>query len=266
MFDPSQDRPLAGSGRPPGPEDLTGSDPLLLHPGGQLRTLLSMLDAVEITVVDVLSHLADRVTELLPAVDGACVALAAGARRERVATARFAAAVEELEESLGEGPHLDAVARQRSVRSGELAQEARWPRLAAASRTQPVRSVLVLPLRTPAGPVGTLSAYAFAPDAFDDRTRQLGVRLATTAARTVRDALVLDRARRLTSDRYLSTAGRAAVDAAIEVLMRENGVAAEQAYGVLQLLGRTERDDLVTVARAIVAAGDTSGTTSPHSA
>lgn len=257
VLDPSQERPSGAVSPPSGYSGAERPEHSALQPGLQARSLLTMVGAVEVTVADALVHIAERAAATLPAADAACAAAeGAAGRRERAATAAVAADLLALQEDLGEGPSLEAAARRRPVVSSDLAADPSWPGLAAAVPAGAVRSVLVLPLLAPSGVIGTLTLCAFASSAFDDRSRQLGVRLASSAAQTLRHALVLDQARRLTAQRHLRGSSRKAVDRATAVLMEENGVGAEEAYGVLQLLGRTEQDDLVTVARAIVAAED----------
>lgn len=255
VLDPSQERPSAPGGPPaagPGPGE---PEPATLQLGPQFRSLLTMLGAVEVTVADALAHVAESAAAALPMADGACVAVR-GSGGRTVCASTAAAELQELQDDLGEGPCVDAAAGRRPVLTGDLPADPRWPALAASLRQSAVHSVLAFPLLGPADVLGTLSLCAAARSAFDDRSRQVGVRLATSAARTVGHALVLERTRRLTAERHLGVRDRAAVDRAIAVLMEENGVGADEAYGVLQLLGRTEHEDLVAVARAIVAAED----------
>lgn len=226
-----------------------------LQPGRQYRSLLSMVGGVEGTVADSLAHVMERAAHALPVADGVCVAVEGlDGRRRRVATADVVAELDDLQEDLREGPCVEAVARRRPVVSADLLSDPSWPSLAASLGEGTVHSVLVVPLLAPYGVIGTLAMYAFVRSAFDDRSRQLGVRLAASAAQTVRHALVLERVRRLTFQWHLGSPDRVPIRRAIAVLMEENGVGRDEAYAVLQLLGRTEHDDLVAVARAIVAA------------
>ncbi len=255
MVDPSE-RPSSGHGRlSAGRPEPTRFEWDALEPGAQFRSLLGMVGAVEVTVADALAHVAERAAHALPVADGACVAVEGlDGHRQRVVTADRVAELDDLQKNLSEGPCVEAAARRRPVISADLPADPSWPGLTAALPEGALRSVLVVPLLGPSGVLGTLALYAFARSAFDDRSRQLGVRLAASAARTIRRALLLERVRRLTSQWHLASADRAPIGRAISVLMEEYEVGPDQAYAVLQLLGRTEHDDLVTVARAIVAA------------
>jgi GAF domain-containing protein len=214
-----------------------------------------MVAAAELTLVDVLRHVAGEAAGRLPAADGVLVAARRhDDSRELVATTDLAAAVDELQLGLREGPVLDAVASRGVVVSPDLARDDRWPRLAGSLGTSGLHSALCVALTADDVPLGTVSVYAREPDAFDERARELAVRLATSAGSTVGDVLVLDRLRRLTLQLHLEGSDSTAVDEAIAVLMEENGVGTDEAIAVLQMLGRTEHEDLVVVARAIVAA------------
>jgi transcriptional regulator with GAF, ATPase, and Fis domain len=254
VFDRSDDQPgtgdggLARSAAPP-------PDELGWPPDQALSSLLDMVAAAELTLADVLRHVAEEAADRVPGADAVlAVVRRADDTREAVHTDELAVAVDELQRGLREGPVLDAVAHRDAVVSGDLSQETRWPALARSVGTSPVRSALCVPLLVEGVAVGALSLYARAVAAFDDAARQRAVRLAASAGPTVGDVLVLDRARRLTLQLHLGGADRAAVDEAITVLMEENGVGADEALAVLETLGRTEHEDLVEVARAIVAA------------
>lgn len=227
---------------------------------GQLASLLGLVAAAELSLVDVLRHLAEEAAAPLPATAGVVVALRRpDGRRERVATAEPGLAVDDLQLGLREGPVLDCTAERRASSSTDLTTDGRWPRLAGATGVLEggVRSALCVPLVVDGVPLGTLSAYATAEQAFDDQTRRRVVRRAAAAGPTLADVLVLDQARRLTVQLHLGGRDRHAVEEAIGVLMEENGVGREEALAVLQLLGRTEHEDLGAVARAVVAARTT---------
>ena len=254
VFDRSEDPAVPAAG---GVTEAHGSRPE--EPGWppveELRSLLEMVAATELTLVDVLRHVADQATSQLPRADGVVVAVRRqDDSREVVATSDLAATADELQLGLREGPVLDALASRSVVSSPDLTQEDRWPRLAGSIGTSGVRSAVCVPLGGPEVTLGTLSLYAGAANAFGHDARRLAARLARSAAPTVADVLVLDRARRLTLQLHLDGSDRSAVDEAIAVLMEENGVGTDEALAVLEMLGRTEHEDLATVARAIVAA------------
>src|SRR3954471_14062809 len=224
VFDRSDDQPPTGDGGL-ARSDASPREGLGWPPDQALSSLLDMVAAAELSLADVLRHLAEEAADRLPSADAVlAVVRRADDSREAVHTDELAVAVDELQRGLREGPVLDAVAHRDVVVSGDLSQETRWPALARSVGTSPVRSALCVPLLVDGVAVGALSVYARAVDAFDDAARQRGVRLAASAGPTIGDVLVLDRARRLTLQLHLGGADRAAVDEAITVLMEENGV------------------------------------------
>jgi hypothetical protein len=253
VFDRSDDpaAPAAGGvvqSDGPQPKDPAGPS------GQQLRALREMVAAAEPSLVDVLRHLADQAAERLPGTDGVLVAVRRhDGSRAVVATSELAASADQLQLGLREGPVLDALADRSVMGSADLTGEDRWPRLARAAEASGVRSALCVPLGEDV-PLGTLSLYARAPDVFGDAAYRKAARLAGSASPSIADVLVLDRARRLSLQLHLDDADRAAVDEAIVVLVEENEVGTDEAIAVLQMLSQTEHEDLVTVARAIVAA------------
>jgi len=224
-------------------------------PAVPLEPLIALVGAAELTVADVLRHLGDQAADELVAADAVLMTVnRRSGGREVVATAELALATDELQRGLREGPVLDAVAAGQPVGSDDLSVDRRWPRLAGALGTLEVRSALCLPVELDGGDAATLSLYAQDIAAFDERTHQVAGRLAARAATAVGDALVLERTRRLMVELHLQGVDRRVVEDAVTVLMEENGVGAEEALAVLQMLGRTEDEDVATVARAVVAA------------
>ena len=253
MFDRSDDPAVPAAGGVVEADGPQYEDPAR-PPVHQLRSLLEMVATAELTLVDVLRHLAEQTAERLPETDGVLVAVRRhDGSREVVATSELAVTADELQLGLREGPVLDALAGGDVVGSADLAGEDRWPRLASAVEASGVRSALCVPLGEGLA-LGTLSLYARAPDAFDHAARRVAARLGRSAGPAVADVLVRDRARRLTLQLHLDAADRAAVDEAVAVLMEEEGVGTDEAVAVLQMLRQTEHEDLVAVARAIVAA------------
>ena len=247
-FDDHAEAGPAGGPEPASPESAERA--------GQLASLLEMVAAAELSLVDVLRHLAEEASSGLP--EGAGVVVAArrpDGRRELVASTGAARAVDALQLGLREGPLLDCTVERHQVASPDLTGDERWPRLAGSAGAVDggMRSALCVPLVVDGVPLGTLSAYAPVEQAFDERAGRRLVRLAAAAGPPVADVLVLDQARRLTFQLHLQGSDRGAVDEAIGVLMEENGVGTEEALAVLQMLGRTEHEDLAVVARAIVA-------------
>ena len=74
-----------------------------------------------------------------------------------------------------EGPCLSSTGQHHTVHVRDLAQETRWPNFRAeALDSTPVRSIMGFPLFVNGKSMGALNVFAEHPNAFDERTRQLG--------------------------------------------------------------------------------------------
>jgi GAF domain-containing protein len=116
-------------------------------------------------------------------VTGAAVSLASDSARSTVcATDDVGDWLEELQDSVGEGPRVEAQREGRSVLVGDLAQaDARWPGFTPGAWDFGVRAVFVLPLRMGALQLGVLALYRTEPGSLGGGQRQ-DVRVLAEAA------------------------------------------------------------------------------------
>ncbi len=114
--------------------------------GEQLAVLARELHALP-TTQDVLDRV---VTAALTLVPGAREATVSRVRRRRITTVAAsspgAAGFDALEQELGQGPCLDALLEERTVRVGDLGTQGRWPLLAGRATEVGVRSALCVRL------------------------------------------------------------------------------------------------------------------------
>jgi GAF domain-containing protein len=83
---------------------------------------------------------------------------------------------------LEEGPCLDASNEMRSVMSGHLAEESRWPRWGPQAAEVGLSSVLSAEIRGRGARVGALNLYSVSRDAFDSEDVELARVLASQGA------------------------------------------------------------------------------------
>jgi hypothetical protein len=189
----------------------------------------------------------------IPAAAGAGISLpqGAGGRATCAATTPLAGAADELEHRLDEGPARSAWRNGEVVRVPDLRSDLRWPSWAAAAADLGVGAVLSVPLDdVPAGP-GSLTVYAGAPGAFDDRDERL-LRLLAHAA----TVLAADRLRQEAGEpgEPLRTAlrDRDVISTAKGVLMARHGVDEETALHLLLETSRASGTRLREVAADVV--------------
>src|SRR6478672_9700616 len=242
---------------PPGPSGgdgfPRGADPDLL---AELRASLSALSNLatgQLSLEETLTRVASYAVRAIPGADGAGLTLLEDGRADTiVATDPFVTEVDAIQYGLGEGPCISAAAESRTMRSGSLGSEERWPTFGPLVDQLGVHSVLSLPLLTPDGVFGAMNVYARAKDVFDDHAAELGEMFAVPAAIAVQNAHVLDRARRLAVNLQAALSTREVVDQALGVLRSSNGWSAGEAFEHLLSISRAQRAEVADVAQALV--------------
>ncbi|HET7194664.1 MAG TPA: GAF and ANTAR domain-containing protein [Nocardioides sp.] len=103
-------------------------------------------------------------------VTGVAISIAADDARSTVcATDDASDRLEDLQDTLGEGPAVEALRRGTSVLVADLAaSDGRWPGFTPAATDEGVRAVFVFPLRMGAADLGTLAMYRNEVGPLDD--------------------------------------------------------------------------------------------------
>jgi GAF domain-containing protein len=127
----------------------------------------------------------------IPGAEDATVSLVQN--RRRVVSAAFtserARRFDELQQETRQGPCLDAMYQQETVRVDDLAADARWPELGRrATEELGVASMLSFQLYVHANDLGSLNLLARRPNAFTDESERIGLLFAAHAAIAVADA------------------------------------------------------------------------------
>jgi transcriptional regulator with GAF, ATPase, and Fis domain len=82
----------------------------------------------------------------------------------------------------GQGPCLDSVYEQQTVRLPDMRTEQRWPKFTRRAADYGIRSMLSLQLYVSGDNLGALNLYSKVPDAFNDESEHVGLLLASHAA------------------------------------------------------------------------------------
>jgi GAF domain-containing protein len=216
---------------------------------------LAQLSAGRGGLVDMLTQIAQMAVRAIPGADGAGLTLLEPDRDDvMVKTAEFVRAVDDIQYGIGQGPCITAAAESRTIRSGSLGGDPRWPRFGPRAGRMGVHSVLSLPLRTPRGVIGAMNMYAHARDVFDERAEQLGELFAAPAAISVLNAQILAQSQRLASQLQQALVTRPVIDQAIGILRSRSGDSAEQAFDTLRRLSQQQHVKLADIAGRIVEA------------
>ncbi len=133
---------------------------------------------------EVLALIADGAVDIIPGAEGAAIVVLAEPGRLTARSVRgdLPAPLMRLQNEIGEGPCLDAVAGTTRVLVRDVAIETRWELFIAAAVGVGVRSMLCTPLVAGSRTYGSLSLTSSRAGAFDDESEQLARVFATHAA------------------------------------------------------------------------------------
>ena len=214
---------------------------------------LARLASSRLGLEDLLTRVATYAVRAIPGAEGAGLTLLEEDRTDTlVATAAFVTEIDDIQYGLGQGPCITAAADARTVMSGSLGADQRWPRFGGRVARLGVHSAVSLPLITPDGVVGAMNVYAHPKNVFDERAAELGEIFAVPAAIAVQNAQVLAQAKRLTARLEAALATRAVIDQAVGILMSRSGTTEAEALERLRALSQREHHKLAMVARQIV--------------
>jgi ANTAR domain/GAF domain len=163
------------------------------------------------------------------------------------AIGRYPGLLDAIQERHHEGPHLQALRQQHTVRVDDLNTESRWPNYQRDALAEtPIRSVLTYALSANHLALGALNFYAEHPNAFDTESELLGFVYATHAA------LAWNRLRRDLQFRD-ALASRDVIGQAKGRLMERHQINAEEAFDRLRQLSQNSNTPVAELSRKIAA-------------
>jgi GAF domain-containing protein len=209
-------------------------------------------------VIDLLSDVADFAAQAIPGVDGAGVALirtqsGIASVQTWAATAVLVREIDTIQYGeLNEGPCITSMQTHRTVVSGSLGSDSRWPRFGGRVARMRVHSALSLPLIVGDQVIGAINAYARSRDVFGEHAVRLGARFAGPAAVSVYNAQLLAEAQERTARLQRALSSRAVIDQAIGIIRSRSGVGVEVAFDRLVRMSQTDNIKLHVVAERLV--------------
>jgi GAF domain-containing protein len=196
----------------------------------------------------------DRVVSLavamVPGADEATITMVRARRHvySAAATGDLARWFDVLQNDTGQGPCLDAMWQQQTVRVDDLAADPRWPVLGPRAAERGVGSMLCLQLFVHEDTLGALDLLAHAKSAFTDESEHIGLLLASHAAIAVADAQRLEHA-------AIALVNRDVIGQAKGILMERFKITAEQAFDVLATVSQDTNRKLSAVAEDLTRTG-----------
>jgi len=132
---------------------------------------------------DMLKRITQAALVEIDSADHACISLVSNSRvQTAAATDEFVQRVDEHQNELDEGPCLDSLREQVTIRSDDMAKDLRWPQFAKFTVENGIRSMLSVQLFVQDDSLGALNLYAQAPDAFTAHDESVAMLLAVHAA------------------------------------------------------------------------------------
>jgi transcriptional regulator with GAF, ATPase, and Fis domain len=195
---------------------------------------------------------------LIPGADEGSISVVAARKRlhSEAASSEFASTIDKLQEKAGEGPCLDAVYEQRTVRVDDLSAEHRWPRFSADASAAGAVSMLALQVFVEGDNLGALNLYSRRARAFDEESEHIGELFASHAAAAYvavrRNAQLL---------RAVTT--REIIGQAQGILIERHKITADEAFIMLVAASQNANIKLRDVAETLVHTGAVPTTSTP---
>jgi hypothetical protein len=203
------------------------------------------------TTHDTLVAIVQAAVALVPGCDEGSISVVLGRSQvtSEAASGDLPRRVDELQERLGQGPCLDAVYEQETVRVSHMALDERWPVFAPLAVAEGAAAMLSFQLYVADDNLGALNLFSRSDGAFDDEAEQVGLLFAAHAA-------VAYAAARKQSAKETQVATRQLIGQAQGILMERYKVTGDKAFRMLILASQKANTKLRAVAEQIVYAGE----------
>jgi GAF domain-containing protein len=239
--------PVTGKGKPSA--DYTGQEAGWNELAEKLSELArSMQDEKSLEhTLDAIVHAA---AETVPGADNASIT--AVARRREVhtaaATGPLPRSVDQAQYETGQGPCLDSLYQQQSVRLPDMRTEGRWPDFATRASSLGVRSMLAVQLFVEGDNLGALNLHSRQLDAFGDESEQVALMFAAHAAVAFAGAKAEEQMQRAVDSRDV-------IGQAKGILVERYKITSHEAFRLLVVASQSTNIKLYDVAEYLVRTG-----------
>jgi GAF domain-containing protein len=198
----------------------------------------------------VMDGVVDLASAMVPGANEATITMV---RKDRhcysaAATSTLASDFDVLQDETGEGPCLDAIWNQETIRVDDLGSDPRWPVLGPRAAERGVGSMLCIQLFVHRDTLGALDLLARAKSAFTDESEHVGLLLASHAAIAAADAQHLEN---VTS----ALVNRDVIGQAKGILMERFKITSEEAFAVLAKVSQDTNRKVSGVAEDLARTG-----------
>ncbi len=219
----------------------------------QLQDLLLGTENVE-EFLDQLAVLAAGTITRLAGADVECgVTLQRRRRTMTVAgSSPRAVVLDRIEQSIGEGPCIEALRTKSVVLLADVDTDPRWPGYQMQLAGQGCRSTLGVPLEIGPDAAAALNFFGSDTGLFTEEVIAEAVGLADLAGRTLRLAVRIGTAQSRAEDLQAAMEHRTSIDLACGVVMAQNRCSQEEAMGILTRVSSNRNQKLRVVAAEIL--------------
>lgn len=203
---------------------------------------------------DTLQAIVEAAVDTVPGATYAGISMIEARREVRTpaATDDLVRRVDRAQYETGEGPCLDALYEQRTVRLTDMTTEDRWPEFTRRASELGIRSMLAIQLYVEQDNLGALNLESRDVDAFDDESEQVGLLFAAHAGVAIAGAQKQQQLQHAMSVRDL-------IGQAKGILIERHRVTGDQAFRLLVHASQNTNTKLTDVARYLVETGELAG-------
>ena len=163
--------------------------------------------------------------------------------------------LEVVEGDTGQGPCTEAFVNNTVVASSDVTAERRWPDLASALRSHPVRAVLGIPVRLGGVTVGTLDVFYDHPHVWQDDECQALARYREVVESTLAAAVAAQNAGELAAQLQYALDYRVIIERGVGYLMARDQVDSMTAFNKLRRAARDTQSKIGHVAQRLLSTG-----------
>jgi GAF domain-containing protein len=197
-----------------------------------------------------LAEIVRAAVELIPGCDDGSISIVFGRKTvwSRAASSGLAGVVDRLQESLGQGPCLDAAYEHETVRVSDMATEERWPAFTPLALEAGAAGMLSCQMYVVGDDLGALNLFSRTAGALDEESEHIALMFAAHAAVAYASAQQQE-----TQVRTIAT--RQLIGRAEGILMERHKVTSEQAFAMLVRVSQHRNVKLREIAERLVLSG-----------
>lgn len=177
-------------------------------------------------------------------------------RRKRTATiggsSGRAVVIDRIEQSLGDGPCIEALESGVPVLLGDVSSDPRWPEYRSALSAAGIASSLGIPMNLEDDAGAVLDFFAPVSGLFGEQAVAEGMRFADIAGKALRLAVRIASADQRAENLRAAMDTRTVIDLACGIIMAENKCSKDRAFEILRSASNTRNQKLNDLAESLV--------------